>query len=179
MAVLIAEIVAFLVILFVLYRFVWPVVRTMARERQDAIQRQVDESEQAARRLEEAQRRLEAAEAEARKEVARIRDDARADAVRIAEELQEQANQEVERIRQRGQEQLAAQRDQMVRVLRAELGAQSLQLAERVVVDLLSDDTRRSATVDRFLDDLDDLAPRAGADRSAEPRVAAAGGGAS
>ncbi len=177
MAVLIAELVAFVVIVYVLYRFVRPLVATMVRDRQDSIQQQVDASDEAAQRLQQAQQRFEAAEAEARKEQARIRDDARIDAGRIAEELQEQAEREIERIRQRGEEQLAAQRDQLIRGLRAELGGSSMKLAERIVVEQLADDRRKSATVDQFLNDLDEMAPRAGS-QAAEAERAPAGGGA-
>lgn len=157
---LIAEVVAFLIILFVLVRFVWPLVRNMANERQDAIQRHVEESAEAARRLAEAQRRFDEAVAEAREEAARIRDDARNDAHQLRVELREQAEREVERIRQRGEEQLGALRDQVVRRLRAEIGALALEQAQRRVVATLSDEGARSATVDGFLDDLDRLPAR-------------------
>lgn len=175
MAVLISELVAFAVILFVLYRYVWPVVARMARARQDSIQQQVDDSEEAARRREEAQRRLDTAVAESRDEAARMRDDARADATRIREELQEQADREVERIKQRGEEQLLAQRDQTVRRLRTEIGGLSMRLAEQLIAESLSSDERRSATVDAFLVDLDgmgdgmgDGAGGGGSDRTGE-----------
>lgn len=156
----IAEIIAFLVVVFVLYRFVWPLAKNMATERQDAIQQQVEESEAATRRLEEAQRRFDEAVAEARQEAARIRDDARADAHRLREELKEQAEREVERIRQRGEEQLVAQRDLTVRRLRAEIAALALEQAEGLVRRQLADEGARSATVDAFLDDLERLPGR-------------------
>jgi F-type H+-transporting ATPase subunit b len=165
--VLLAEIFAFVIILVVLYRFVWPIVGRMAQQRQDAIQQQVEESEEADRRRRQAEERLEKALAEAREEAAMIRDGARADAQRLREELRAQADQEVERIRQRGEEQLVAQRDQIVRRLRAEIGALSLETAERMVVEALSDDDRKRATVDGFLDELEQMtgrAPAAGAD---------------
>lgn len=161
------ELFAFVLVVFVLYRYVWPLVKNMAGERQDTIQRQVEESEEAARRLEEAQRRFDAAVAEAREEAARIRDDARADAHRLREELKEQAEREVERIRQRGEEQLAAQRDLTVRRLRAEIGALSLEQAEQRVREALADEGARSATVDGFLDDLEGLPGRATAPAAA------------
>src|SRR3954454_2386940 len=151
MATVIAELVGFVVILVVLYRLVVPVLKRMVNERQAAVQRQVDEADEAERKLAEAQQRFDSAVSEARAEAARIRDDARVEATRIREELTAQAEREVERIKQRGEEQLAAQRDQVVRGLRAETGGQSLQLAEQIVVEPLSDDTRRSATVDSFL----------------------------
>lgn len=180
MAALLVELAAFALVVFVLYRWVRPLIQQMTRDRQDQIQQQVDASEEANRRLKEAERRFEHAEAEARKEVAKIRDDARADATRISAELQEQADREVERIRQRGQEQLAAQRDQMTRGLRAELGGQAMRLAERVVTDLLVDDRRKSASVDTFLTDLEDMAPRTdrqGADSTTASTTGAVPGG--
>lgn len=157
MAVLIAEIVGFLVVLFVIYRYVLPLLKPMVRERQDAIQQQVDASEEATRKLQDAQRRLDEAVAEARDQAARIRDDARADGTRIHEELVEQAEREVERIRRRGEEQLVAERDQVARQLRTEIGGQSMELAERIVVESLSEEGSRRVTVDSFLNDVDQL----------------------
>lgn len=161
MAVLISEIFAFLVILYVLYRFVVPPVRTMIKNRQEHVQQQVDDAEEAERLLAEAEQRYEKAVSEARDEAARMRDDARADSTRIREELTEAAKREMERLRQRGQDQLVAQRDQAVRGLRGEVGGQSMDLAERLVVERLSDDTQRSGSVDSFLAELDGLSPRA------------------
>ena len=137
----------------------------MVKARQDTVQQQVDEAEAAAQRYREAESRLESAIADARAEAARIRDDARADASRIKEELTEQAHQEVERIRRRGEEQLGAQRDQVVRRLRAELGGTSMELAQRIVVRSLSDEASKAASVDGFLDEIEGLA----ADRPGAP----------
>ena len=158
MAVLLAESFGFLIILFVLYRYVWPILARMATQRQDAIQQQVEASEEAARNLEQAQRRLESALAEAAEEAARIREIARTDAERIREELREQADLEVERIRQRGEEQLLAQRDQAVRQLRDEIAGLLIELTEQIIVESLSDEERKISTVDRFLDELDQMA---------------------
>lgn len=158
MAVILSEVFAFLVIVFVLYRYVWPILAGMATKRQDAVQQQVEDSHAAQRDLEQSQLRLESALAEAHGEAARIRDNARADAERLREELREQADHEVERIRQRGEEQLVAQRDQAVRQLRAEIGGQLMALSEQIIVESLSDDERKAATVDRFLDELDEMA---------------------
>ncbi len=185
MAEIIAELVGFVVILLVLYRFVLPLIRKMVSDRQDAVQQQVDDAEEATRKLQDAERRYDSAVEEARTEAARIRDDARADATRLREDLKEQAEREVERIRQRGEDQLAAQREQVIRGLRREIGGQSMQLAERIVVETLSDDTRRSATVDSFLGELERMPGRAesseraaGTDeRTGAHKVATSGGG--
>ena len=157
---LVVELIGFVVIIFVLYRYVWPMISKMVKDRQETVQRQVDDSAEAERLNAEAKQRYESALADAKAEAARLRDDARADATRIKEELVEQAKAEVERMKQRGQDQLAAERDQVVRGLRGELGGQSMQLAERLVHDALSDDTSKSASVDGFLAALGDLPVR-------------------
>jgi ATP synthase F0 subunit b len=153
----IAEIVAFLIVLFVLWKYVVPPLSKSLQERQDIVQKQVEDAEEASRRLKAAEERYDEALAEARTEAAKIRDNARADGERIREELREQANAEVERIRQRGDEQLSTQREQVVRQLRGELGGLAVQLAEQLVGRELADDEGKRSTVDRFLSKLDEM----------------------
>ena len=166
----IAELVAFVIILFVLWRYVLPLIKDMVRKRQDEIQRQVDEADEARRKLEDAHGRFDNAVQQAESEAARIRDDARADAAGIREELIAQAEADVERMLQRGRDQLAAQRDQVVRGLRSELGGASMELAERTIRTELSEDDARSASVDSFLSEIENLPSPRGS------QVAAGGG---
>ena len=155
---IIAELVGFVVILFVLWRYVLPLVKNMVAKRQDEVQHQVDDAQEATRRLEDAQGRLDDAVARARAEGARIR-----------EELKEQAEAEVERMLARGRDQLVADRDQAVRRLRAELGGASMDLAERVIRSNLDDDGARRYSVERFLTQIESLpSPRGGARATAD-----------
>ena len=172
----IGDIIAFLVALWVLYRYVWPVLKRMLDERQELIGRQVTEADAAEKDLAEATRKHDSAVAEAEQEASRIRDDARADATRIREELQEQAEQDVARIKQRGEEQLAAQRDQAVRGLRTEIGGLSMQLAQRLITESMSDQGQQKASVDGFLDELDGLGGRESAGSTAKQPAQAGGG---
>ncbi|MGH3753003.1 MAG: F0F1 ATP synthase subunit B [Pseudonocardiaceae bacterium] len=152
------ELVIFLVVLGVVWRYVVPPVKRAMTERQEMIRRQIEESQQARTRLDEAQARYSEALAEARVEAAKIRESARADAQEIKDEMRQQAEQEVARIRQRGAEQLATQREQVVRELRGELGKLAVTLAGRIVGESVADDARRAGTVDRFLDELHAMA---------------------
>jgi F-type H+-transporting ATPase subunit b len=156
-AVLVAEWVAFAIMIFVLWRYVLPLVKNMVQKRQEEVQRQVEEAQEATRKLEDAQGRFDNAVQQAEEEAARIRDDARADAAALREELIAQAEADVERMLQRGRDQLTAQRDQVVRGLRSDLGGASVELAERIVRKELSDESARSASVDSFLSDIEDL----------------------
>ncbi|HEY3896275.1 MAG TPA: F0F1 ATP synthase subunit B [Pseudonocardiaceae bacterium] len=152
------ELVIFLIVLGVIWRYVVPPVKRSMGERQEMVRRQIQESQQASKRLAEAESRYAAALAEARVEAAKIRESARADAQEIKEEMRHQAEQEVARIQQRGAEQLTNQREQVVRELRGELGNLAVTLAGRIVGESVADDARRAGTVDRFLDELQGMA---------------------
>jgi F-type H+-transporting ATPase subunit b len=150
--------VAFLLLLFVIKKFVSPRFEALYAERTAKIEGGIEKAEQAQA---EAQRTLEQYKeqlAEARAEAARIRDDARAEGLQIIDELREQAQAESARIVAQGQHQLDAQRAQIVAELRADLGRTAVELASKVVGESLEDEARRRGTVDRFLNELDAVA---------------------
>ena len=155
---IILGLVAFLLLLFVIKKFVSPRFEALYEERTAKIEGGIEKAEQAQA---EAQRALEQYKeqlAEARAEAARIRDDARAEGLQIVEEMREQAQAESARIVAQGQHQLDAQRAQIVAELRADLGRTAVELASKVVGESLEDDARRRGTVDRFLNELDAVA---------------------
>jgi F-type H+-transporting ATPase subunit b len=98
--------------------------------------------------------------AEARTEAARIRDEARADAVGIREDILAKAREESDRIVTAGKEQLTAERQSIIRELRAEVGTLAVDLASKIVGESLADEARRKGTVDRFLADLEGAGAR-------------------
>jgi F-type H+-transporting ATPase subunit b len=150
-ATFIAELVAFLIILGVLGKYVLPPIQKAMRERQELIRKQVEDSEEAKTKLAEAERAYQNALNEARTEAAQIRENARAEAQRTVEELRSQAQEEQARIVARGEEQLASQRSSIVRELRAEIGTLAVELSEKIVSQRLSDEAQVSTTVDAFL----------------------------
>lgn len=137
------------------WKFVLPRFQAVLQERTEKIEGGIAKAEQAQAEAKAALDRYNAQLAEARGEAARIRDDARAQGQQIIDEMRVQAQQESERIVTAGHNQLAAQRQQIVAELRSDLGRTSVDLAERLVGESLADDSKRSATVDRFLDELD------------------------
>jgi len=150
-ATFIAELVAFLIILGILGKYVLPPLQKAMRDRQAMIQKQVEDADAAQTKLAEAEKAYQSALTEARTEAAQIRENARAEAQRTVEELRTQALEEQARIIARGDEQLATQRAQIVRELRAEIGTLAVELSEKIVNQRLADDAQVSATVDAFL----------------------------
>jgi F-type H+-transporting ATPase subunit b len=147
----VAEVIAFLLILGILARYVVPRIQSMLAARQEMVRKQVEDAEHAKKQLAEAERRYQEALNEARTEAAQIRENARAEAQRTIEDLRQQAQEESARIVARGEEQLASQRSAIVRELRAEIGTLAVELAEKIVDQRLADDAQVSATVDAFI----------------------------
>lgn len=162
--ILVPSFVGFAIVAFVLGRYVVPPVRRAMRKEQETVRKQMADAEAARARLEEAEAKYRDAVANARTEAARIRDAARADAQRIVEEMRERAEHEAERIRASGSEQLATERQQIVRELHAEVGELATRMAGQVVDEHMAEPANRSASVDRFIDELEDMSARSAQD---------------
>lgn len=150
----IAEVIAFLIILGIIWKYIVPYIQGPMRERQEMIRQQAEDADKAREQLAEAQASYQNALTEARTAAAKIREDARSEAQRIVEEVRAQAQEESARIVARGAEQLALQRSAIVRELRGEIGTLAVELSEKIIDQRLADDAQVRATVDSFLADL-------------------------
>jgi ATP synthase F0 subunit b/ATP synthase F1 delta subunit len=159
MSTFIGQLVGFVVIILLVWRYVVPPVRRMMVDRQKVVRQQLDDAAAAADRLAEASRAHEKAREDAKAEGKRITEEAEADAKRIAEQLRAQADSGVERIKVQGAKQVELLRAQLVRQLRQDFGAETVRRAGELVRGYVADSEQQSGTVDRFLDELDAMAP--------------------
>jgi F-type H+-transporting ATPase subunit b len=146
--------IAFIVLCFVLMKFVFPQMEKTFAARVDAIEGGIKRAEAAQAEANELLEQYRAQLAEARTEAARIRDEARADAEGIRQDVLAKAREESDRIIAAGSEQLAAQRESILRDLRSEVGTLAVDLASKIVGESLADEARSRGTVDRFISEL-------------------------
>lgn len=175
-ATILAELVAFLVILAVLYRFVVPPVQRAMQQRAEVIRKQFEEAEQARERSEAAEATYRKALNEARAEAAQIRESARAEGQRILDELRATAQREADRTAAEGRRRLAADRESILSELRVEMATVAVDLAGRIVGESLAEEARRAGTVAAFLTELE-AAPTTQAQEQPTALPAAAGSG--
>jgi ATP synthase F0 subunit b/ATP synthase F1 delta subunit len=159
MSTFLGQLVGFGVIVWLVWRYVVPPLRKMMVDRQNVVRQQLDDAAAAAARLTEASQAHDKAREDAKAEAERITEEARADAERIAEQLRAQADAEVERVKVQGAKQVQLLRAQLVRQLRQDFGAESVRRAGELVRGYVAEPAQQSATVDRFLDELDAMAP--------------------
>lgn len=156
-------IVAFVILLLVLKKYVVPRFEAAYEERAQMIEGGIEKAEKAQAEAEDALAKYRAQLQEARNEAAKIRDDARLEAEQIKAELRAEAEAETQRIVAQGQAQLQAQKAQIIAELRADMGRNAVELASRIVGESLEDEARRRGTVDRFLAELDTAGAAGGA----------------
>jgi F-type H+-transporting ATPase subunit b len=147
--------IAFAILCFVLMKYVFPMMEKTFAARVDAIEGGIKRAEVAQAEANQLLEQYKAQLSDARTEAARIRDEARADAEDIRQDVLGKAREESERIITAGRDQLAAQRESIVRELRAEVGTLAVDLASKIVGESLADEARNRGTVERFLGELD------------------------
>jgi len=161
MSTFIGQLLGFAAIVFLVVRYVVPPVRGLMANRQKAVRQQLDDADAAADRLTESTTAHSKAVEAAKSEAEQVVEEARSDAERITEQLHAQAGVDAERVKVQGDRQAELLRAQLTRQLRLELGHESVRQARELVRNYVSDAAQQSATVDRFLDELEAMAPAA------------------
>lgn len=145
--------VAFLLLLFLMYRTVFPSINKAYKDRRANIEGKLEqaerEREEAEQLLEHYRRRLRDAEDETQ----RILEEARSNAERVRRDLLAKAETDAGRELDRARLAIRAERDQAIRQLRNEVGTLAVELATRVVGDSL-DRERQLRLVDEYIDEL-------------------------
>ncbi len=159
MSTFIGQLVGFAAIVFLVVRYVVPPVRRLMTARQEAVRQQLKDSAAAADRLTESTTAHSKAVENAKSEAERIVEEAQTDSGRITEQLRVQADTEAERIKAQGSRQAELLRTQLTRQLRLELGHEAVRQASELVRNYVADGAQQSSTVDRFLDELEAMAP--------------------
>jgi F-type H+-transporting ATPase subunit b len=148
------EVVTFLILVFLLWRYVYPPIREQIRERQSQIERAIDEAEktraEARELLAEYRRQIE----EARGEGRQILEDARKQAEAQRERTKREAREEGDRIIQRAREEIDRERESALREVRREVADMVVQASEQVIGRSIDRD-EHERLISQALDDLE------------------------
>ena len=127
------EFITFAILLFLLYRFVYPPIREQIRHRQSQIEQAIDEAEQTRKEarelLAEYRRQIE----EARGEGRRILEESRKQAEAQRERAKKEAREEGERIIERARAEIGRERDAALREVRREVADMVIVASEQVI----------------------------------------------
>lgn len=132
-ATFLVELVLFLVVLAIVWKFVVPPVSAAMEARAEKLAKQGADAESAARLLNESTAAYEAALSETRSEATKLREQARAEHKAVVDAAAAEAQAEADRVVASARAQIQSERDAAVAQLQAEVGALSSTLAARIV----------------------------------------------
>ena len=155
-ATFIAEVIAFVIIIWVLAKYVVPPINKAMEDRQAAIRQQFAELDEAKADAREAEAEYKEQLNNAKHEAARIREEAREQGAQIVQEAREKAQTEADRIIEHAHAQIEADRKAAFASLRRDVGSLATTLAGRIVGESMDDDERQGRVVERFLADLEE-----------------------
>ena len=141
---------AFIILFLVMRKLVFPSLNVALDERRTLIEGKLEEADTKLMEMEEAKRAFEASLGDARGEAARILDEAKSAAESTRETILGSAREEAQRIIERANADAVAERVRLLEELRGQVGALSVQLAERIVEREL-DAATHSGLVDEYI----------------------------
>jgi F-type H+-transporting ATPase subunit b len=151
----VVELMAFVIVLGVLGRYVIPPVQQAMNARQELARQLVSDSAEAKQLLEKAQAAYQTAMAEARHDAAQLRARAQQQRREIVAGASTEAAAGVAEIISRGQVRVEAERRQAIGQLKTELGNWAVDLAEKILGEALADSQRQERMIERFLGEIE------------------------
>lgn len=153
---LVAGIIAFAIVYFFVWRWVWPSLNKTMETRQAAIEGQMTEAEKAKAEAESLRKDFQNQLSESRGEASRIVEEARQQAEKLRADILAKAEAEAEQIRTKAREDAAGEKARALAEAKSQVGDISVDLASKIVGESLDQDSHK-ALIDRYLADLEKL----------------------
>ena len=144
----------FFVVLFILWKFGFPVITTMVKERQAFINDSLRKAHEANERLANIQKEGESILQEAREKQTQILKEAAETRDAIVEQAQEKARQEGALLLEDARVAIEQEKKAAIADIRKQVATLSVEIAEKVLRANLKDDASQMALIDRMLDDV-------------------------
>ena len=146
--------ITFLVVFFLLWKFGFPVITGMVKERQAFIDESLKKAHEANERLANIQKEGESILQEAREKQAQILKEAAETRDAIVEQAQTKARSEGARLLDEAKAAIEQEKKAAIADIRQQVATLSVQIAEKVLKQNLKDDKSQMDLIDRMLDDV-------------------------
>jgi F-type H+-transporting ATPase subunit b len=146
--------ITFLVVFFLLWKYGFPVITGMVKERQAFIDESLKKAHEANERLANIQKEGESILQEAREKQAQILKEAAATRDAIVEQAQTKARSEGARLLDEAKAAIEQEKKAAIADIRQQVATLSVQIAEKVLKKNLKDDKAQMDLIDRMLNDV-------------------------
>jgi F-type H+-transporting ATPase subunit b len=144
----------FIIVLFILWKWGFPVIVKMELDRKDFIDQSLKKAHEANERLANIQKEGESILQEAREKQALILREAAATRDAIVEKAQDKARSEGARLLEEAKASIEQEKKAAIADIRQQVATLSVEIAEKVLKQNLKDDKSQMELIDRMLDDV-------------------------
>jgi len=144
---------AFLIFLFLLYRFAWGPITEALQEREETIDASIKRAEEALKEAKQMQKANEKARREAEQKAQQILRDARESAEALRNEEVEKTREKIRQMQEQAQAEIEREKQGALKELRDEVADLAIQAAGRILKEDVDGDRQRKLVHD-FIDDL-------------------------
>ena len=145
---------AFLVVLFIVAKFGFPVIIGMVENRKQYIDDSLKKAHEASERLANIQKEGETMLQEARQKQAQILKEAADTRDAIVAQAKEKAREEGNRLIAEAKSEIESQKQAAISEIRAQMAELSVKVAEKILRKELDSDAKQMETIDRLLDEV-------------------------
>lgn len=145
---------SFAILVIILAKYAWKPITKALSEREDLIQDSLDEAKKARKEMEKLKFDNEQLLNEAKDERDKILRDARHAGDKIIEKAKEKANKEANRIVESATERIENEKIAAMTDLKNQLGALSIEIAEKILSQELSKDKKQKKYIQKLLDEI-------------------------
>ncbi len=146
--------IVFGVVFFILAKYGFPVIIGMVSARKEYIDKSLHAAREANEQLAGVKAESAKLLAQAREEQARILNDATATRDRIIKDAQQKAQVEGNRLMEEVKKQIETEKESAIRDIRRQVAVLSVDIAEKVMRNKLSDEKEQEALINRMLDEM-------------------------
>ncbi|MDR1170948.1 MAG: F0F1 ATP synthase subunit B [Bacteroidales bacterium] len=146
--------VSFLIVFFLLKKFAWKPILNMLHEREDSIDQALKAADKAKEDMKKLQADNERILDEARAEREKIFREAQEIKEKIVGEAREQANKEKDKIMNETRASIEAEKNVAIREIRDIAAELSIQVAEKLLRNELSNDQKQKELIEKFIEDI-------------------------
>jgi len=146
--------VVFLVVLFILWKWGFPVIVKMVNDRKEYIDESLRKAHEANERLANIQKEGDSIVQEAREKQALLLKEAADTREAIVEKAQQKAKTEGARLLSDARAQIETEKQNAFRDIRSQVADLSVQIAEKILREKLSDEKAQMELIDKLLDDI-------------------------
>ena len=145
---------SFLIVFFLLKKFAWKPILNMLHEREDSIEQALKAADKAKEDMQKLQADNERILDEARAEREKIFREAQEIKEKIVGEAREQAKKEKDKILNDAKTSIEAEKNQAIREIRDTVAELSVQIAEKLLRNELSNDQKQKALIEQMINNM-------------------------